>query len=148
MLSQCLLNRIQFVLCEAKVFPNGDRPIRAIQFKDGLVPVSDYLDARRPMVIRINDNAKTKEAAGQLANYIKPKRLGYYGQSSNCLGRTRKFVGRLHHRAEYRQAGSYSLINASSNYVLCGIFPIGGQPLRTRFLLTAGRFRPEPSHLL
>jgi hypothetical protein len=59
MLSQCLLNRIQFVLSEAKVFPNGDRPIRAIQFKDGLVPVSDYV--RRPMVIRINDNAKTRK---------------------------------------------------------------------------------------
>jgi hypothetical protein len=95
MLSQCLLNRIQFVLCEAKVFPNGDRPIRAIQFKDGLVPVSDYVDVRPPMVIRINDNAKTRKPAGRLAhpNYIKPKRLGYYGQSSDCLGRTRKFVG-------------------------------------------------------
>jgi hypothetical protein len=61
MLSQCLLNQIQYVLCEAKVFPDGDRPIRAIQFKDGLVPVSDYVDVCRPMVIRINDNAKTRK---------------------------------------------------------------------------------------
>ena len=61
MLSQCLLNRIQFVLCEAKVFPNGGRPIRAIQFKDGLVTVSDFVNVRRPMVIRINGNAKTRK---------------------------------------------------------------------------------------
>jgi hypothetical protein len=61
MLSRCLLNRIQFVLCEAKVFPNGDRPIRAIQFKDRLVPVSDSVDLRRSMVVRINDYAKTRK---------------------------------------------------------------------------------------
>ena len=60
MLSERLLNQVQFVLCEAKVLSQTGRPIRAVQLEDGLLSISDYMDVCRPMVVRVNHNAETR----------------------------------------------------------------------------------------
>ena len=61
MLSERLLNRVQFVLCEAKVLPQTGQPIRAVQLEDGLLSIPDHMDVCRPMVVRVNHNAETRK---------------------------------------------------------------------------------------
>ncbi len=61
MLSERLLNRVQFVLCEAEVLSQTGRPIRAVQLEDGLLSISNYMDVCRPMVVRINHYAETRK---------------------------------------------------------------------------------------
>ena len=52
------------MLCEAKVPPKTDRTVRAVQFKDGLVPVSDHVDMRRSVVVRVHDTQARKPQDG------------------------------------------------------------------------------------
>jgi hypothetical protein len=61
MLSERLLNRVQFVLCEAKILSQTGRPIRAVQLEDGLLSIPDHMDVCRPMVVRVNHNAETRK---------------------------------------------------------------------------------------
>jgi len=64
LVAQRFLNRGQLVLCEAKVPPKTDRTVRAVQFKDGLVPVSDHVDMRRSVVVRVHDTQARKPQDG------------------------------------------------------------------------------------
>ncbi len=59
MLQQGFLYSVHFMLCEAEVLSQTCRSCRAVQLKNGLMPVSDDMHVRRPMIIRINGNAKT-----------------------------------------------------------------------------------------
>jgi hypothetical protein len=78
MLSERLLNRVQFVLCEAKVLSQTGRPIRAVQLEDGLFPIPNHMDMCRPMVVRINDNAETgKPQNGGRPFSISTQTLGF-----------------------------------------------------------------------
>jgi len=61
LLAQGLLNRGQLVLCEAKVLPKADRTVRAVQLKDGLVPVPDHVDMRWSVVVWIDDDAQARK---------------------------------------------------------------------------------------
>ena len=59
MLHQGFLYGVHFMLREAEVLSQACRPCGAVQLKNGLMPVPDDMHVRRPMVIRIDRNAKT-----------------------------------------------------------------------------------------
>lgn len=59
MLHQGFLYGVHFMLREAKVLSQTCWPCRTVQFKDGLMPVPNDMNVRRPMVIRVDGNAKT-----------------------------------------------------------------------------------------
>jgi len=60
-LAQHFLNRVQLMLCEAKVLPKADRTVRAVQLKYGLVPVPYHVDMRWSMVVGIHDDAQARK---------------------------------------------------------------------------------------
>ena len=49
------------MLCEAKVIPKTDRTLRVVQFKDGLVPISDHVNMRRSVVVGIDDDTQARK---------------------------------------------------------------------------------------
>ncbi len=59
MLQQGFLYSVHFMLCEAEVLSQTCRSCRAVQLKNGLMPVPDDMHVRRSVVIRVNGNAKT-----------------------------------------------------------------------------------------
>ncbi len=59
MLHQGFFYGVHFMLCEAVVFAQAWRSCRAVQLKDGLLPICDDVNVRRPVVIRVSGNAKT-----------------------------------------------------------------------------------------
>ncbi|GGH03851.1 hypothetical protein GCM10011586_19790 [Silvibacterium dinghuense] len=61
MLTQGLLYRTQFVLSKTEVLSKTCRSLRAIQMKDRFMPLADDVYVRRPMVIRIDRDAKTSD---------------------------------------------------------------------------------------
>jgi hypothetical protein len=82
MLSERLLNRVQFVLCEAKILSQTGRPIRAVQLEDGLLSIPNHMDVCRPMVVRVNHNAETRKPQnGRHPFSIPTQTLGLYNQA-------------------------------------------------------------------